>query len=296
MRNVKFNFQLAVPFFIFASTWNKKSFHLSVKVLLIDFSKNSSTFENVRMNTIDRRRRLGPSNAISLNFPIDSTIQDTSSSTLEQDKLFIQLSNIPTSTGSSFIQSGNNILLSSVYGPRPSFKRTFNSQAVVKISFHSSSYLLTNQDDIDSEYKIIESVILSTLETSCSNLILLDNYPKSTIDIFINLINIDYKTKFLNILSLIHNSVNLALIDSGIALKNFPTSIVTNDNIFINSIHSNVYNLDSTEDLQNEELLTFYIPKLPDDGLINIEDSFNNAIVNVRSLRSELSQFCSTKL
>lgn len=248
------------------------------------------------MSGVDRRRRLGPSNATPLSFPMDSVVRDTTSSTDEQDKLFIQLSNIPTATGSSFIQSGNNILLSSIYGPRPSFKRTFNSQAVVKISFHSSSYLVTNQDDIDPEYRIIESVILSTLETSCSNLILLNNYPKSTIDIFINLINIDYKTKFLNILSLIHNSVNLALIDSGIAIKNFPTSVVTNDTVFINSIHSNVYNSDSTEDLQNEELLTFYIPKLSDDGSIDIKDSFNNAILNVRSLRSELSQFCATKL
>lgn len=243
------------------------------------------------MNTVDRRRRLGPSSALPLSFPPSEPKEVEH---VKNEKLFIKLSNIPTATGSSFIQSGNNILLASVYGPRPSFKRTFNTKAVIKISFHASPFLstvnsLTETTEANTEYQITESVILSTLETACANLILLDNYPKSTIDIFVNLINTDNTTKFINLLPIIHNAVNMALIDSGIALKNFPTAVVSKDNVFINSIHSNVYNEDSTCDIQNEEILTLYIPNTESTDLAK---SLTTAIEQARSLRGELTQFC----
>lgn len=273
------------------------------------------------MNVIDRRRRLGPSTAIPLKFPsVDETPDSKQDSTNNesQERLFIKLSNIPTATGSSYIQSGNNILLASVYGPRPSFKRTFNNKAVLKITFQSSPFLSTsnseynnnnsnnnnnnnktNDINIDPEYNIVNSVILSTLETACSNLILLDQYPKSTIDIFINLINTDSSTKFIELLSLIHNAVNLALIDSGMSIKNFPSSVV-NNGIFINSIHSDTYTDKENEDLENEELLTFYIPKSSntDNNLfdVNFQNSLSDTIKKSRELRAELSQFCFSSL
>lgn len=271
------------------------------------------------MSTIDRRRRLGPATAIPLSFPPSnhSTNTDNIDSTNDTDKLFIQLSNIPTATGSSFIQSGNNILLASVYGPRPSFKRTFNSKAVLKITFTSSPFLASRESlnnnknqpsntstttttPINDEYQIVNSVISSTLEDACANLILLNQYPKSTIDIFVNLINTDNKTKFIELLALIHNAVNLALVDSGIALKNFPSAIFSkNDGIFLNSIHSDNYDNDPIIDLENEELLTFYIPKLyNNDSSIHddLRKPFQNTIQQSRSLRAELSQFCYNNL
>lgn len=247
------------------------------------------------MITIDRRRRLGPANVIPLTF---STTTDKESDYLQTQKLFIKLSNIPTAAGSSFIQSGNNLLLSSVYGPRPSFKRTFNSKAVVKITFQASPFLstvnsLNKTTEVELPYQITESTILSTLETACSNLILLDKYPKSTIDIFVNLINTDHQTKFIDLLSLIHNSVNMALINSGIALKNFPTAFVYESSIFINSIHSSVYNEDPETDLQNEELLALYIPN---SASAELNKSLDSAVRQLRQLRAELNQFCLASL
>lgn len=259
------------------------------------------------MNTIDRRRRIGPPNAVPLYFPAQpSKVVEKSS---KDEKLFIQVNNIPTATGSSFIQSGNNILLASVYGPRPSFKRTFNDKAVLKVTFHSSPFLTTRNDpynnnfnarksetEVDPDFQIIDSVVLSTLETACANLIVLDQYPKSNIEIFVNLINTDNKTTFIQLLPLIHNSVNLALVDSGIALKNFPTACVTKDNVFINSIHSNVYSSDFEKDLENEELLALYVPKLNIDNETHLKDCFKEAIKDTRELRAELSQFFFQKL
>lgn len=265
---------------------------------------------------IDRRRRTGPSNATPLYFPPCEITEKKSIVT--DNKLFAQLSNIPTATGSSFIQSGNNILLASVYGPRPSFKKAFNSKAVVKITFHSSPFLLTRQSMnnfslnkvsenivVDPEYLISDSIILSTLETACNNLIILDNYPKSSIDIFVNLINTDNKTKFIELLPLIHNAVNLALVDSGIAIKNFPAAAVSSKNIFVNSIHSSTYSSNNDDDLNNEDLLTFYIPKYEDNNNNNDNDgiyeddlliSFKEAIKTAKELRSELSQLCIDQL
>lgn len=243
------------------------------------------------MSVIDRRRRLGPPNVVPLTFPTPEVNEVEPS---QKENLFIKLSNIPTSTGSSFIQSGNNIVLSSVYGPRPSFKRTFNSKAVVKITFYASPFLSTINNvnettEADPEYQVIESTVLSTLETACANMILLERYPKSTVDIFVNLINTDHRTKFIDLLSLIHNSVNMALIDSGIALKNFPTACVFENSIFINSIHSNVYNEDVETDLENEEILALYIPH---SSNANLNKSLNSAIRKLRELRAELNQFC----
>mgnify|MGYP003365230354 CR=1 FL=1 len=260
------------------------------------------------MNAIDRRRRLGPATAIPLTFP-SAEVKLSQETEKKDSKLFIQLSNIPTATGSSFIQSGNNLLLASVYGPRPSFKRTFNSKAVLKITFHSSPFLSSSQatgndsnnsssgkKHVGDEFQIVNSVISSTLETACSNLILLDNYPKSTIDIFVNLISTDTATKFTELLPLIHNAVNLALVDSGIAIKGFPSAIISENNIFINSIHSDTYDQDQHEDLENEELLTFYIPHLPSNDEKEFKLLLSDAIGQSRSLRSELSQFCCDKL
>lgn len=263
------------------------------------------------MNVIDRRRRLGPSDAIPLTFS-SKKITSSESSSKNEKKLFIQLSNIPTATGSAFIQSGNNLLLASIYGPRPSFKRAFNSKALLKITFHSSPFLSSTQDNdnsgnsgssrgqskitVEEDFQIINSVISSTLETACSNLILLDHYPKSTIDIFVNLISTDSSTKFIELLPIIHNAVNLALIDSGIAVKNFPSAVVSDDGVFINSVHSDTYTQDQRADLENEELLTFYIPKLKSDNEQDFRLSLSNAIEKSRALRSELSQFCYSKL
>lgn len=244
------------------------------------------------MSAIDRRRRLGPANAIPLEFsPIIKTEESKTTALEKKEKLFVEISNIPTATGSSFIQSSSTLLLASVYGPRPSFKRTFNPNAVVKINFHKSPYLSKT-----SENKIIESVIISTLETSILNLINLQQYPKSTIDIFVNLINIDENITFIELLKLIHNSVNLAIIDSGISIKNFPTAGIS-DNVFVNCIHSSTYDSDKFKDLANENLLAFYIPKIEEDfDNEKIQLYLDNAIGDAKSLRNELQQFCYNKL
>jgi exosome complex component MTR3 len=270
-----------------------------------------TTAINLTMSGVDRRRRTGPANAIPLYFPSTQSLphEKPAQTSSSKDKLFIELSNIPTATGSSFIQSGSNILLASVYGPRPSFKKTFNTKATVKITFHSSPFISTRQAMksynsskvsekafVDPEYKIIDSVVLSTLETACANLILLENYPKSNIEIFINLINTDNKTKFIDLLPLIHNAVNLALVDSGMAIRNFPTAAVSQDKVFVNSIHSSTYTQDEEADLQNEELLAFYIPKTELSNQLQLEKSLNESISTARSLRAELSQFCTEKL
>lgn len=245
--------------------------------------------------SVDRRRRLGPSTAIPLKFaPLEANNDnELNNEDKQSDKLFIQLSNIPTASGSSFIQSSSTLILSSVYGPRPSFKKTFNSNAIVKINFSKSNFL------IDDSNKIIESVILSTLETSILNLINLKEYPKSTIDIFVNLINYDNSISFLQLLKLIHNSVNLAIIDSGISIINFPTAGISN-NTFVNCIHSDNYNSNNQLDIKNESLLSLYISNketaTETDNIKDFQNDLNNAINDAKSLRTELSQFCFNKL
>lgn len=237
------------------------------------------------MNIVDRRRKLPPSSAFPLIFDINKPENDNGEITqvTESPTLSINLSHIPTAIGSCYLQNKQNIISVSIYGPRPSFTKEFNSQANLNISIHSNPFI--NLDNI-----INTSTINSTCQTAFSNLILLGNYPKSNIDIFINIISIDSNVSEINLLSLIHNATNLALSDSGIAIKNTPacgTFISNGSKILVNSIHSNNYSNDSIENTENEEILLLYCPKLDTD----FTSSLNSALIDARNLRFEFSNF-----
>lgn len=235
------------------------------------------------MNVVDRRRRLPPSSAFPLVFQTEQQSSEEETTPKESPNLAINLSHIPTAIGSCYIQNSQNIISVSVYGPRPSFTKEFNSQANLNISIHSNPFI--NLDNV-----INKSTISSTTLTAFSNLILLDRYPKSNIDIFINIISIDSNISEINLLALIHNTVNLAVIDSGIAIKNTPACGVFNSNgskILVNSIHSNDYSNDSIDNTQNEEILLLYCPTLDAD----FSSSLNSALIDAKNLRSEFSKF-----
>lgn len=226
------------------------------------------------MNTVDRRRRLPPTTSFALKFDTQESDNDVETTNKPNaSPLFIQLSPIPTAIGSSHLQSGQTIISCSVYAPRPSFTKTFESQAQVKITVHSTPFINIT----------FESSIYSTLETSLNNLILLENYPKSNIDIFVNVLSLGDCSN-IELLALIHNATNLAIVDSGIGIKNMPAcGISKSGNCLVNCIHSKVFS--QNDDETNEELLVLH-------SISGNLDDLQSAINDARSLRSEFANLC----
>lgn len=237
------------------------------------------------MNVVDRRRRLPPSSSFPLVFDKDTDVNGPNpvEKRPETADLRINLSHIPTAIGSCYLQNAQNVVSVAVYGPRPSFTKEFNAQANLNISINANPFL--SLDSI-----VNASTIDSTTHTAFSNLILLDRYPKSNIDVFVNVLSVDSNVSEITLLALIHNAINLAVVDSGIAIKNTPACGVFTANgskILVNSIHSNNYTNDTIENTANEEILALYCPSLDTD----FDATLSAALVDARNLRSEFSQF-----
>lgn len=165
---------------------------------------------------VDRRRITGPQNAKPLVFaplPSDCAKQYTVDLSHEDDltaqisRTFIQTGLIANANGSAYVEVDGNIVSVSVYGPRP-----------IRGSFIEKASLSVALDDVsDVIEELMEKKFSNYVESTFMSVINLGKYPKSGIDIFINVISVqDIDMLYLKLLSIISDATTLALIDAGI--------------------------------------------------------------------------------
>lgn len=169
-------------------------------------------------NTIDRRRLLGPPNAKPLTFaPITSSEQSKNEIDLEKEddiesqiqRTFIKTGLITNANGSAFLELDGNIISVSVYGPRP-IRGSFVEKTTLSVNLEDSTDLLSDQ---------LNKKFCNFIENNFLSVINLSKYPKSGIDIFINIISLqDIENLYLKTLSLISDITTLAIINSGIEI------------------------------------------------------------------------------
>ncbi|CAK7896475.1 exosome complex component Mtr3p [[Candida] anglica] len=192
------------------------------------------------MNVSDRRRLLGPLNA---KLPVSAVgSEDVKISTKANDeirKMFLKTGLVGNANGSAYLEVDDTIIEVSVFGPRP-IKGSFIDRASFsveckflpyipqpnEVTFNGSSTTFNNNGKPG--LSNIEQKISSYLETSLLASILLEKYPKSTIDVFVTIISTNStsqsNTSLLHLCNWIVNCSSLALVDSGIELKDIVTS------------------------------------------------------------------------
>lgn len=248
---------------------------------------------------MDRRRNCGPANAQGLRFDTadENEIKEPAAKKPLDEQLFIKSGISKTCNGSSYIECDGTIVSASVYGPRPNFNKGFNPQATLRVTLELKNFLSLDSLKIRKESQKSEmtndqltSTIQSFVTTNCLDLILMDKYPKSAIDIFIDLLSLNSSHSMTFLLYVIQNAVNLALIDSGLNLRSMPSCGYLNESnneIIVNCCHGFKY--DSNEEDEGEEIIGTYSDLSDYD--IDIEKLLTKCITKSKELRFEFNKF-----
>ncbi|ODV60723.1 exosome non-catalytic core subunit MTR3 [Ascoidea rubescens DSM 1968] len=271
------------------------------------------------MNIGDRRRIIGPVNARALYFenskPKES-IHHTRKKNNEIRPFFIQTGLLTNPNGSAYLEIDNTLILVSIFGPRP-IKGPFMNKACFQVetkflpyvnqpNYLSKAYLFnTNnnatEEDVNirrnlditggsySSYSNIEQKISSYIHSAFLPSIILEKYPKSTIDVFIIVLSANVEDNVLSLISGISNCCSLALVDSGIELNDIIStgiSRILKDNTVILD-PTTIHNKDITDDgkyvdavisfmnCKNDQIVGFLT-----DGNLNIDNSLIEALIN----------------
>lgn len=176
------------------------------------------------MNVQDRRRILGPSDAKPIRFaapPVSESTKETAkkSDVTEKESIFITTDLVTNANGSSYLEymDGNSdqvLVMSSVFGPRP-LRGSFQSMASITIQFKEVTLEQFDTGEIKEICNFLTNVFNSIVN--------LEKYPKSGIDIFIDLIqhsnsNPQQEHNIIKILPTCINAITLALVDAGIEI------------------------------------------------------------------------------
>lgn len=170
------------------------------------------------MSTIDRRRLLGPQNAQPLVFAplpaeyvskvqIDKSKEDDINDQIS--RTFLKSGLIKNANGSAYSELDGNIMSVSIYGPRP-IRGTFVEKTSLNIHIDDSTGLI---DDL------LDQKFSNYIDNTFTSVINLSRYPKSGIDIFVNIISVqNVQDLSLKLLSLISDTTTLALINADIEI------------------------------------------------------------------------------
>ncbi|KAF6072830.1 3' exoribonuclease family, domain 1 protein [Candida albicans] len=259
----------------------------------------------------DRRRLLGPSGMIIPNIPkqqqksIITTTTNTSTSTIPS--FFLKHSIIDNANGSAYLEINNTIIEVSIFGPRP-IRGSFIDRASVSVDCKFLPHIIQPMASIFNDtttsgggggisssnrgYRTgmnnIEHKLSSYLETCVLSSLILEKYPKSTIDIQVSIISIDKEIggghSLLWLLQWITCCCSLALVDSGIEMKDIISSgqvrltksgkIIIGGNSDKTSTEDGIDGLVSFMNLKNDEIVGIWFEGEGDDN--NNEDSLLN--------------------
>lgn len=124
--------------------------------------------------------------------------------------------------GSSLIEHGNNKILAAVYGPRELHPKhlALPEKALVRCEYRMATFSVDERKSPAPRRREIElsKIISEALEPS----LFVDRYPRSTIDVFIQVLNADGGTRCASI-----TAAALALADAGIPMKGLVSGVAS---------------------------------------------------------------------
>jgi exosome complex component RRP41 len=121
--------------------------------------------------------------------------------------------------GSAYIEWGDNKILAAVYGPREVHPKHLQepSKAIVQCRYNMASFSVSERKRPGPDRRSTE--ISKIISEAFTNVILVEEFPRTTVDVFIEVLQADAGTRCAGI-----NAASVALADAGIIMKDLISS------------------------------------------------------------------------
>jgi exosome complex component RRP41 len=186
----------------------------------------------------------------------------------------LQVGVIPNADGSAYIEQGKNRILAAVYGPREVHPKHLELQdrTILRCRYHMAPFSVQERKSPAPSRREVElsKVIRECLEPS----IFLEQYPRTVIDVFIEVLQADGGTRCASI-----TAASLALADSGAPLRDLVVACAAgkaDDSIVLDL-------MDEEDKLGKADVPIAYMPSMNAITLIQMDgilthDEFENAV------------------
>lgn len=182
---------------------------------------------------VDRRRILGPQSAATPSRTTEADSVQLGTEDGSQIKFFIKSGLLKNASGLAYLETGDTIVEVSVYGPRP-IRGLYIERASLSVECRFLPYITqpnevvfngnANRNNGRTGLTSIEHRILSFVETALLSTIPLEKYPKSTIDVFVNVLSFNSNTRsVLNLAAWTVTCASLAMVDANIEMRDLIT-------------------------------------------------------------------------
>lgn len=142
--------------------------------------------------------------------------------TQELRSLNASLGVLPHTDGSAIFELGNTKVLATVHGPREAkSSRCLHDRASIKVIFHTATFSSVSGErrrQLKQDKRLGE--MTNALEETFKEVIMVSTFPRSEIDIFVEVLNADG-----GILSAAFNAAMLALINAGIPMIDYLVAV-----------------------------------------------------------------------
>lgn len=179
-----------------------------------------------------------------------------------RDPLIIESGVIPNADGSAYIEMGRNKIVAAVYGPREMHPKRLSkpNRGIIRCRYHMAPFSVDPRRSPapsrrDTE---ISMVMADALEPA----LFLDRYPRSVIDVYVEIIQADGGTRCASI-----NAAAVALADAGIPMRDLVSSCASGK--YDGKL---ILDLGDYEDKQGEaDVPVAYLPKLEEIALLQMD-------------------------
>jgi exosome complex component MTR3 len=178
---------------------------------------NNILFLDIMSILQDRRRILGPTDAVPLSTASQNSVPSESRNPNQLRKIFLQPGGVSNCNGSAYIEVGREIRLQcSVYGPSP-IRGSFTESAELVVETKVTPFAGKSLDNAQLAHDI-SSFVYSALRP----VVMVEQYPKSSIGVLVTVISGGNNSK--SLLAAATNVASVALMNARISLKDVVTA------------------------------------------------------------------------
>jgi len=139
---------------------------------------------------------------------------------LELREIEMKVGIIPNANGSAMVRFGKTMAVAAVYGPRLLLPKHLqeSDRAIVQCRYNMAPFSSDERVKPGPSRREIE--ISKVVRQAVEPVLFLENYPKTTIDIFIEIIQADGSTRVASV-----NAASLALADAGVPMRDLVVAL-----------------------------------------------------------------------
>jgi len=131
----------------------------------------------------------------------------------------MKLGVVSRADGSAMVRFGNTIAVAAVYGPRELYPRYLQESrgGILRVRYNMAPFSVTDRKSPGPDRRSVE--ISKVIRLALEPVIFLGEFPKATIDVFVEILQADGSTRVTGI-----NAASLALASAGIPMKDMVTA------------------------------------------------------------------------